>query len=67
MAKPIKLKKAESDLFECTRCGETQANPLTRCPECHKLLCAICTPFGAGIQCIGCADPDDIVSEACDL
>jgi len=60
MAKPIKLKneEAESTVFECTRCGSPQTSPLTRCPECHKLLCDICTLFGDGVSCIECADPD---------
>lgn len=62
MAKPIKLKneESESNLFECARCGETQTGSLTPCPKCHLMLCDICTPFGAGIECIECADPDEI-------
>lgn len=61
MAKPIKLKKeeAEVELYEC-QCGVAQTSELTRCPECSIPLCDTCMPFGFGVACVDCADPDDV-------
>ena len=59
MAKPIKLKneEAEATIYEC-QCGVTQTSELTRCPECSIPLCDTCMPFGFGVACVDCADPD---------
>ena len=61
MAKPIKLKNAESakTLYEC-QCGQTQTDELTRCPKCGRFLCDICMSFGPGVACLDCDDMDEV-------